>query len=487
MLIYALLPSLITKQMYLSLYNMNIDHQINVPSSIGFDPESQAPEMAELHKHIERFIVKDVDEFIKENHLEGTLSEKHLQDLQIKSGYTLRLSNANKLLGLLVVYNTVKKREFSQEDIVFAQSIADQIGVALFQAELYEKEKKTAERETLLRRIIESIRSTLDINVIKNSFVNEIGLHFKADRVVLSEFDSEAEVFLSTDKYSEYIVNPDIQSLVGYDWALKEAQPYIQSLMEQKEINIIDLDKYLKDKNLENSNFERLFREWQIKSSYNILIMYGKEIMGFFCVDYLNEIFEIDKKELELLRTISNQAGIALYHAKLYEKEKKTAEREILLRKTIEKIRSSLDINETLTFICDEVAKIFNVQRATIVEFPDHNNYEKFIMRREYKVSPEIKGIEDYKGYEYLAKYWGNRVFSEKTIINYDNISDSDAPDNVKEYYKNLGVKSIIGSPIKKMGIYGGLLFYLNTIISDTGQRKKNSSLTLFPDKYVLL
>lgn len=125
-------------------------------------------------------------------------------------------------------------------------------------------------------------------------------------------------------------------------------------------------------------------------------------------------------------------------------------EREVLLRNIFEKIRSSLDIDETLTFICEETAKLFNVQRSAITMFPNLEDFSDFIIKKEYKNSPYIKSFKESINPEKIAKIWGETLVKGDKVIAFDNIEESEVPDYFKKGYASMGVKSIIGTPIKK-------------------------------------
>jgi len=350
----------------------------------------------DTHLQGKDIIFNDLEKYLDENNLRETDIEKFYRDYDFISSVVINIYYRDLFLGNLVV-NFGKQRDFSDDDIKFIKTLADQAGVAIYQSKLYLKEKHTAEREVLLRNIISTIRSTLDINKIKRTFVNELGTFFKADRIVFSEFNAEKNVFLPTDEYSEYLTDPALGSLIGYDWNLEKVLPFIQSLKEQEEINIVNLDEYLKEHNLENSDLEKLFREWKIQSSYNILIMYGKEIMGFFCIDYIKEKHEISTEELEFLRTLTNQAGIALHQAKLYETSKRQANKEALLRKITQTIRSTLDINEIKTLFVSSIGSFFKADRVLYSEFnPQQNIYMPVDKYSEYLSSPREKSFVGY-------------------------------------------------------------------------------------------
>lgn len=371
------------------------------------------------------------------------------------------IKRGNDVWGTINILKIGEYKEWSRSEVDLLSSIADQVYIAVKQAELYLTTKEQAERESELRDIISSMKSTMNINEIKKIFVTRIGRFFKADRVVFSEFDLQKGIFLPTDDFSQYLIDESIESLVGCDWNMPEVQPFIQLLLDKREIYFSSLGKYIKDNNFEGSEIERLFLLWGIKSNYNILIMYGQNIMGYFCIDYISNERVLRDEEIEFLRTLSNQAGISIYQSKLYETTRKQSDREFLLRKIIEVLRSSLDINETLNFICDEVGKLFNIQRAVITQYTVSEDSRKYEVRREYKILPSVKGLTDVPAYEHIGFHWIKMLYSAGKSINIDNIVKADVPDYFKQFYLDLGVKSMMGAPIKKEeDVWGAIILF---------------------------
>lgn len=127
------------------------------------------------------------------------------------------------------------------------------------------------------------------------------------------------------------------------------------------------------------------------------------------------------------------------------------SKRELLIRKVTENIRSSLDINKTLNYVCDELAQTFNVQRATIIQYHDNENYSKFEVRREYKSDPNIIGILDNPSFNFrVGEIWAKALEGEENCLVIDNIQQSEMPEFFKENYISIGQKSIVIAPIEK-------------------------------------
>jgi len=429
----------------------------DIQSFAGINPEREFPEFVAKSKKGKNIIVKDVEKtYLRKKFIEYKSLET-LYKYGVKSDYGLSVKYKGEFYGTLIIHFTTEKRILSHDELAFLKVLKNQVGIALYQAELYSTTKKRAEREILLRKIVEKIRSSLAVNEIKTLFVNSIGSFFKADRILFSEFNPQQNMYMPVDQYSEYLSSSKEKSFIGYDWSKPEAKVYMQPLMEKQELNIYNLDEYL-ERNPKGPEFVSLFKDSDVQSSYNIPVLYFEELMGYFCIEFTKREYRLTEEDLEFIRAIVNQAGIALNQAKLYETIKKQAEREVLLRNITEKIRSSLDINETLGFICDEVAKLFNVQRATITEFTDPDNYENYIIRREYSISPEIKGLLSVEYDKRAAVYWASNCLKKEKCLTIDNIPESDTPDYFKENYIKLGVKSMIGFPIKREEHKWGML-----------------------------
>lgn len=315
--------------------------------------------------------------------------------------------------------------------------------ISLKNLELIKKNK----REELAGQIVEKIRSTLDPEEIKKYFVEITRDYFDADRCLFVDYDKATKMFIPFRL--EKLKSPDIPSLVGVD--LEKAFPeFCAKLKKGKNIIIKDLKKTLSRKSLLGYKAVNTLKKSEVKSDYGLVVKCRDEVVGILIIHFTKEKRVLTHDEFAFLKTLREHAGTALGQAELYEIMKQQAKNENLIRNITEKIRSSLDIDEALTFICEEVAKLFNVQRATIVQFPIAQNYEEYLIKSEYKINSEIKGLPISEYVTKTASYLGTSLLKEGKILALDNIQISDTPDYFKECYKSLGVKSMIGSPIKK-------------------------------------
>ena len=208
-------------------------------------------------------------------------------------------------------------------------------------------EQKRMEREALLNRIITTIRGSLDINKTKTAIVNEVGKTFNANRCFIRLFRKENDNLLPVDKYSEYLSSLNEISLYEYTFDTKFDE--IVKLHYKSNLGFIipDVDEFLDELDPDNIVAKTVSEILGVKSHYCFPIINNNEFIGAFAVQYTKEKSALSMEEIEFLRTIASQAGFAIKQAEMYTIIKVKSEKENLLRKVTEEIRSSLDLNES--------------------------------------------------------------------------------------------------------------------------------------------
>src|SRR5678816_3390552 len=99
---------------------------------------------------------------------------------------------------------TKQVRQWSETDIALAKAVADQTGIAIRQAELYQKAESTSTREALVNRLTMAIRASLSLGEVLSTAAVELGRAINASRVHLFLLDSEG---LCAPLEHEYLAN----------------------------------------------------------------------------------------------------------------------------------------------------------------------------------------------------------------------------------------------------------------------------------------
>jgi len=439
----------------------------NVKTFVGQDFKN-IPGFAEhartVHFEKKDIIFNNLENYLDENNLRGKSVENFYREFGFISSVAINIYSGDLFLGDLVI-TFENQRDISNEEISLIRIIADQAGVALNQAKHYETLKQLADREILLRKIIEIIRNTLDINEIKTLFVNSIGNFFNADRVLFSEFNPQKNMYEPVDKYSEYLSSPQEMSFIGYDWSNPKISEYIQPLIEKQELNVYNLSEYL-EQNPKNTAFTSLFKDSDVKSSYNLPVLYLNEIMGYFCIEFTRREYRITEKELEFIRSVINQVGIALNQVKLFENIKHAAEKEKLLKEILSEMKISQSLDEAYNYIIKKLADIFDIKRAFFIEIPEFEN-EKFLIRYQYTQRPETLFMPDNMIQEKCLLDL-IKTANEEGIVIINNTEEYHKDDEaLQAFFKTFNVKSILLTPLIKYNHdikqLGAIILCLNT------------------------
>jgi GAF domain-containing protein/ligand-binding sensor protein len=296
----------------------------DIKSYKGVDLNEHIPQLAEAFKQGKRLII-NADRFLLDedkydvNDIKFEQERHAIEDYKVYSAFGFPIYYKNCFCGDLILHYVDRHHDVGDDEIIFLNLIANQIGIAIHQAKLYERIQLQSERERISRNIIEIMRSTLDKNIIKHLFVKNIGKYFNADRVYFSEYSSKLNKYLPITEKSEYLSSPKEKSFITCDPSSPTMINFTEALLENRERIIPNWKIYI-EQHPQNPEFRAFFEESKIKSSYSFPVLYESQRMGYFCIGYSSKIVELTEEDINRIRSICSQAGIALYHADLYMK-----------------------------------------------------------------------------------------------------------------------------------------------------------------------
>jgi len=105
-------------------------------------------------------------------------------------------------LGVFALSTTKELHHWTDSDIEVAKAVADQTGIAVRQARLYEKAEATSMREALVNKLSIAIRASLSLTDVLNTASSELGQVLSASRVRVRLFDADGK---TSSPVSEYV------------------------------------------------------------------------------------------------------------------------------------------------------------------------------------------------------------------------------------------------------------------------------------------
>lgn len=346
----------------------------DVKTFVGYD-FAATPGFIELimkvHLIGKDIIFSDLEKYLEENNLKDSSIEKFYKEMGFLSSMVVNINNGDLFYGNFII-TFKEKRDINEDDIKFTKMLANQAGIAIYQAELYEKTKEQAEREALLRSITGAIRSTLDVDETKKTIVEIIGKTLNADRCYIAEYDTKSNRFLMIN--DEYLSSDELLGYKGLD-INKELPHFAEAIKKGQSLLINDKEIFL---NADNQDFDiekKAIEKYKINSAYTFPLYYHDELLGALSIHYVNETYFINDDEIKFLNIIANQIAIAIYQSRLYQKIQLQSERERISRNIIEILRSTLDKTIIKHLFVKNIGKFFNADRVFFSEF-DSNTKE---------------------------------------------------------------------------------------------------------------
>ncbi|MEI7474062.1 MAG: MASE3 domain-containing protein [bacterium] len=391
-------------------------------------------------------IYSNINDFKKDYNLYGGSGEKFIDDYNIKSSIVIPVIHSDQLLGVLAINYTKKQKHITEDDLNFVRVLANQSGVALYQARLYTNEKKSAEREKVLRKVIETIRSSLNIKYVKHEIVYQIGNLLKADRVFFADYDIQTQNYYVFEE-QEYRSTESIKSFIGYNFiATPDFGEYIRNYhLGGNDIIFNDLEKYLEDKNLRGTGVEKFYKDYGFISSAAINIYYEEEFLGDLVITFENKK-NITEEDIIFLKTLAAQAGVAVKQAELYEEVKYNAKKEKLLREIVSELKPFKNVEDAFNYLLSKIANIYDVSRTVLIEVPLHDD-EKTQVGYELIKKNDMPSLKDTFLPNEFLEIFGNVNKDLSSII----VSDTNSFNSNKKlqtFFNQFLISSFIGTPL---------------------------------------
>src|SRR6185369_8514989 len=119
------------------------------------------------------------------------LYQNILSKANVKSIVYVAIRVGDDVPAAFALSTTKEIRQWSDADIALAKTVADQTGIAIRQAQLYQKAESTSIREALVNRLTMAIRASLSLPEVISTATLELGRALSASRVQLCLYDSE--------------------------------------------------------------------------------------------------------------------------------------------------------------------------------------------------------------------------------------------------------------------------------------------------------
>lgn len=234
-----------------------------------------------------------------------------LKRLEVKANMVAPIIVGEKLIGLLCAHQCSAPRKWTSSELELMQQLSTQIGYALNQANLMQQQKRTLQWERQLNEAIARMRETLDESKIFQIAVTETRRMLEGDRSVIYLFDDQWK-------------GTFVAESVGNEW--REAlhselyDPcFADRYVKQYQKGRVQATTDIYNAGLTECHIKQL-EPYNVRANLVAPIIVDNLLIGLLIVHQCSGPRDWDELEIEFIRRVSIQLGLAVEQARLLAK-----------------------------------------------------------------------------------------------------------------------------------------------------------------------
>jgi len=269
---------------------------------------------------------------------------------ETRSELALPLISRGQVIGAMTIQST-KSAAFTDEDIAILQTMADQVGNALQNANLFDQIQARAEELAVLNEMSRQLTATVDVSAITRNIYLFTSRLIDTSTFFIGLFDEGTNLIhfpLATEDNQEILIP-----------ARRKGQGLTEYVLESHEPLLLheNVDGWLRDQGVELIPIGTE-SETQIAQSWlGVPMLLGDTAIGVIGVQN-NEPHHYDPQDEDLLMAIASQGAIAFQNASLFEQIQQRSVELQLINRVVTQVAASLDLNESLQIVADEIGQV---------------------------------------------------------------------------------------------------------------------------------
>jgi PAS domain S-box-containing protein len=286
---------------------------------------------------------------VAHDHRISDLYEKLLKKFKVKSIMYIGVTVGDELLGAFALSTTREVRPWSEADIEVAKSVADQTGIAIRQARLYQKSEATSTREALVNRLGGAIRASLSLPEVLETTVRELGTALSASRVQVRLCDGANEdLFVKTEFAADHSKTNE-QFDGYYDELLRD---YFRNAAEP--LVIANIDDYATSSSPLAEGIRFHAKDFGLKSTIIWPLAVKEKFRGVICIEQANHVRRWTEDEVLLVESVGAQLATGIAQAELF----------AIVARAKKEWETTFDAMSDGVFIFDPQGRLIRVNKA---------------------------------------------------------------------------------------------------------------------------
>ncbi len=310
------------------------------------------------------------------------LERKEMEKYGCLSKLLLPLVTKAETIGWIELWATEQERAFTPDEVRMSRTLANQIAVALQNAHYMKQTQRTLDETTALYRVASDLTTLQDQQAIISLVLQEYlqALNLKQGSVIILDFAQKCGIvkaqFQDDNPVRPASSNEDSSNIAykvleGRQIPLQNNPVYEQLMRTRQPVIINDPHAtWVTTPRVPTANAHLPpGGGWGDAEAFAILVVpirIREEIIGVLVAEntHHNQVF--DRWAVSLGQAMADQLGVGLQNVELFESEYLRREQAETLREVSSVVGSSLNLNEVLERILDELARVIKYDSAAI-------------------------------------------------------------------------------------------------------------------------
>ena len=275
-----------------------------------------------------------------------------IPDLHVAgSELAVPLKIGGETIGVLDL-QCVKTHGFDEMDVATAQTLAEQVAVALHNAQLYEEARRRAEELAALNAVAARLGQSLELEEVLDVAMEEVTRVLGVEASAVSLVDEEEDVLILKAQRGLRHSHVGMRVPLGEGLSgivIRSGKPLVTGDVSQ-------------DPRLAVPAFAR-----EGIQAMALVPMHSRgQVVGVLSA-MSHAPHNFDEREIALLEGIANQVGAAVENARLFEAERSQRQTAETLRSVATILTSSLELEQVLDWLLDHLERLVPHDRATVM------------------------------------------------------------------------------------------------------------------------
>ncbi|HEY0005417.1 MAG TPA: PAS domain S-box protein [Pyrinomonadaceae bacterium] len=272
-----------------------------------------------------------------------------LSKVGVRSVMYAAIKVGEEIPACFAISTTRSHRQWSEKDIELARAVAVQTGIAIRQAELYQKAAATSAREALINRLSLAIRASLSLPEVLSTATRELGRALAASRAHLYMYDPAQPESLPQHEY----VSPHASSIkhvpANFDGHIGQ-----RLLLSSQPLVIDDALNYSSNSQRFDADVRSHASRVGLRSQINCPLIVNGQFRGVLCIHQTDRVRRWTDDEVALVQSVAAQLAIGIAQAELFE----------MTRRAKKEWETTFDAMSDGIFIFDKNGRLIRVNRA---------------------------------------------------------------------------------------------------------------------------